>query len=780
MRRHLMLLLLLAFGAAGCSGGSAGGVEGGGPTGHRLYGRVLLDVSAAGAAVEAVGTGSRDTTDATGGFALSVPSGPLLLVATVDGARYRRVLAAPLTHAAYVNAVTNLVALYLETHRDVPVAEAEARVKAFLRIPPGVDAAYGVEELPGSPFSHRVFLAEAAANGGVESFSRTLAGQVDGGPPRAFVSEASKAWWKDLGLQVAADLGTDVLTGVARGLVGWALSAMNVNLGEAGELRDLAAQIEQITAQTGQIQDDVIRAFAAGDLQSLTNTLEQDYTTPFDQLNKSYVDQLNSVTPTGLPRTPSQELTALVQSVLDTDVLAFLAVLDDAMQGRNLSPCVTRLLAAQRNAQVGAGMGDSLIVVENGSIATMAAVYDYYASYQTLGFNMLAESVHVADAPAAGIQLARGFAVKFFADLKAQSLLVPVPWKNRVVLDRGGSMWNGTLQADVDGRSVLDYAPNGTYHWAGAGRSDWQLPTSQQVDRLSAMMKAGIYGPDLAAQGPGPALQELGFDVTGLGGHTKIWLGEPGPKRYDLVTGQVESVSNLDDTYPAIWVRNFPDGEDADTARTAGVPRSIAVSALEGRLTATAVMDVAGETVAGVDVTDRVVWTSANPALLEVSNSPGHEGEVAFRHDPDSPDSSDIYVYASDRPIRVQGQDAQTGDAVWGRILMATDLVPAPPVVSLSLTPRNVNYAHLPTSRQYYVTAWYADGSVRDVTSQAACSVQDGNGNVLPAAEGAFSSSVPGVLQLHNALTHALVTLQATSGGQTATTRAGAPVFEGP
>lgn len=28
---------------------------------------------------------------------------------------------------------------------------------------------------------------------------------------------------------------------------------MNVNLGEAGELRDLAAQIEQITAQTGQI-----------------------------------------------------------------------------------------------------------------------------------------------------------------------------------------------------------------------------------------------------------------------------------------------------------------------------------------------------------------------------------------------------------------------------------------------------------------------------------------------------------------------------------------------
>lgn len=91
-----------------------------------------------------------------------------------------------------------------------------------------------------------------------------------------------------------------------------------------------------------------------------------------------------------------------------------------------------------------------------------------------------------------------------------------------------------------------------------------------------------------------------------------------------------------------------------------------------------------------------------------------------------------------------------------------------------------MNYAHLPTSRQYAVTAWYQDGSVRDVTPQATCAVQDGSGNVLPAAEGAFSSSVPGVLQLHNALTHALVTLQATYGGHTATTQAGAPVFEAP
>lgn len=781
MRRRFLLLLALAVALAGCSGAGGGAVEpdGAATPAPLLAGRVLLDRPAAGAQVEM--NGATAVTNAGGGFLLPRPRGRALLTASVDGAPFRMALDGPPAHAVVVNAVTNLIALYLETHPDLPLEEADRRVKAFLRIPARVSASHGLEDVAGAPFSHRVFLAAAAQNGGVEAFSRALAAQVDGGPPRAFVSEAAKGFWKDLGLQVAADLGTDLLTGAARGLVGWALSAMNVNVGEAGDLRDLAAQIQQITAQAAQIQDDVLRAFAAGDLQDLTNTLEQQLTSPFDTLNGSYVGQLLAVTPTNVPLPPNPQVSALVQTVLATDLEEFLAVLNDVMQGRNLSPCMPRLVAAQRNAQVGAGQGESLIVLENRSIGVMQSVFDYYASYQTLAYNLLAESVHVADSPAAGIQLARGYTLRLFANLKAQSLLVPVPWKYPVVLDRGGSMWYGTMQGEVDSNGISHYAPMAAQplYGSGANRTDWTVATVDDADRLFERMQAGVYGPDLAASGPGPALQELGFDVTALDGHTKIWVSGrgPTPARFNLTTGESDTSYGSNDSYPFLWVRAFPSNEDADTARTAGVPTSLEITVTNG-LRAVASMSLGTETVEGVDVTDRVVWTSGNPALVEVSNAPGREGTLTWRYEPHP---STVYLYVSDRPIQIVDGQVQPADAVYGRLLLDPPIVLSPPLVSLSVTPKNVDYGTLPTSRQCYATGYYQDGSVRDHTNDAVWSVLNADGTAaLPAEEASFSASVPGVLHLKNALTTDRVTLQATFGGKTATTLAGAPVYAPP
>lgn len=192
----LFLLTLFLFGS-GCGSSSGDFVATGGPGSgpvtpleRTLFGRLFLTELAPRATVEVVATESDAVflslvTDGSGNFRIpegtslptqfrvraSAPEG-VVVERFVDRAEEREYL--------WLNVPSSLISAYKLANPGTPLAEIEGRLKATLMME-AEDGLYGTADNSASPFSHRLFLEEAQAAGGVQEYIRSLVSLVEDG-----------------------------------------------------------------------------------------------------------------------------------------------------------------------------------------------------------------------------------------------------------------------------------------------------------------------------------------------------------------------------------------------------------------------------------------------------------------------------------------------------------------------------------------------------------------------------------------------------------------------
>lgn len=99
----------------------------------------------------------------------------------------------PATGIVYIHPATTLVAACMRKHSDWSLQVAEAAVRRFLDVPDTVDIGAGLRGENNPYFHHATFLAEAAANGGLDQFVATLTDEMDASSDatHTFVASAS-------------------------------------------------------------------------------------------------------------------------------------------------------------------------------------------------------------------------------------------------------------------------------------------------------------------------------------------------------------------------------------------------------------------------------------------------------------------------------------------------------------------------------------------------------------------------------------------------------------
>ncbi len=183
----------------------------------------------------------------------------------------------------YINAVTTLVAAYLDRHPDQTLEAATYIIKAFLEIPRDVDIGEGLY-LSDQYFSHQKFMVTAAENGGFDNFIRVLLAELDqnsaathrflrgglgaggpgmlGGCPGTSMAQAARngliAWGVGLAMNVAFDqMGLGDLFGGSDPQLG----EIKEKLNEMKDmLRDIQGQISNLSGQIAEMKSEILTA----------------------------------------------------------------------------------------------------------------------------------------------------------------------------------------------------------------------------------------------------------------------------------------------------------------------------------------------------------------------------------------------------------------------------------------------------------------------------------------------------------------------------------------
>jgi len=123
----------------------------------------------------------------------------------------------PAKDRIYVNLATTLVCVYLNRNTDNTLAEATTAVKTFLDIPDEVDIGEGLHN-NNKYFSPSKFMAQAAANGGVDAFMEILVDEMSQGPAAKHPFVASSMLAGDGGA-IAACAGTSMAEAARNGAI---------------------------------------------------------------------------------------------------------------------------------------------------------------------------------------------------------------------------------------------------------------------------------------------------------------------------------------------------------------------------------------------------------------------------------------------------------------------------------------------------------------------------------------------------------------------------------
>ncbi len=665
------------------------------PEAHFHFGGVRLAEPVEGARLSTGGV-----TDEAGQFAVEGEVGPLVTARVPQGPTLELEVAEEEPGFLWLSPVTTIVSRYHRSHPNVTLAVAEERVRAYLEIPDDVDLGSGLGDTWRSPFSWTAF-SEAAGSIPIDAFLDQQVAAVDSGTPHPFrlrdpyrnlrqflggapLGGAHGDFYSAVGTNLVADVANDNLVSVA----GWVCEALLLNLPTGDQLEDIHDQFEHVLEELAELQ----KALPA---------VEPQLQAPLARILAATESYLRMTPPSnpGVPvEAPPPEAAAFAAELAAYDGLnADLQLLGEQLLGEEGLP-----MAFARTLQPAEAEGEFLFQNwrTNAILEAETDFLLYYQTYQVLGFNLQAERSHLGPDLATTITAALDALREFAAGVRvAQQQVPPVTIAtDDVMVDVPGKvMWYNQM-SHLEEEQVEPFLEQFTLGpW-----KQWRLPTVEELQELRQQALQAGHGNLVSG------LQRMGFHLD----HAGEFLAE-GDVHLDLATGT--AVGHTEEEVHVLVARDCPGPGDAP-----GTLQAVATPTMLDALVAAVLGTTAG---ARLDYSSLVVWSSSDPARMDVSNLPANLGQLFFHQAPGAAITASLLT----------GFDPES--FVRGSLARLPPSEP-PTLTSLVLTPNNLIVSGTNITMQ--ATGQYSDETVRDLTGTVTWSASQGTfeGNVLRAGPG--------------------------------------------
>ena len=587
-----------------------------------------------------------------------------------------------------VNAVTHLVSLYLESHPGLSLETAEDRVRTFLQIPAAVDLGTGLDAETGF-FSHYRYLQAADASGGFEAYCQSLIAKIDLGQQQPFILEESGGVLSGLTANVLGDLVANPISGGLNTAFGWVASLAGFNIG-GPTLTDISNQLTGISTQLTQLQKQITQ-------ETLTTQYTTDQAAL--EGNVSLIDTISaevsstatafagqSASPDPISEPPDSQLITDLQASNWTSLGNLIL---DYLLGRNSAPNnMVQLYTAIVMARVGAdNLYQGYPLRSNALLAQQQSQLQYYLTVMQQVFNLIAETSHLSTRDpvslnftpnAMPINQARSTILSMIADCRRalQQLPDPLP-SDQVLIDmENGATWYLSLIPKTGYSSAGQYpkdvitGPYG-YKYPSFGQVQgpaFRVATQTQLNGLRQRLQ------EINPSSPVQALIQLGFQgLDASKNDLVVWMDSPDwsdtsdppsayhPEAYTFKfsDGSTNKINTSKDStnYAYLMTLPFPGAAENDPTNPllgSGLPGSLSVEvssptqlkalALQNPVTSGGTFTIGTKshtapvttvTRAQDDVSGDVVWTSSNPAVADISNLDGSQGQITWH--PNSP-----------------------------------------------------------------------------------------------------------------------------------------------
>jgi len=306
----------------------------------------------------------------------------------------------PQSDIIYVNAVTTMVSTYLERNPGIPLSQATLAVKNFLEIPQGVEIG---PQLRGREtyFSHQIFIAEAAAGGGVSEYVDQLITEMEGKVTHPFIGHALPGGGNGLLGGMGPGVGGYVVDKLAGGAIAWAGGkALGWGLGKIGldfpdetgeKLAQMQAQLDEISRQLDNLKSQLDEIYG-----KLSAEIKQtEYNVRIGQMN-DLISSINSIrgqlmifvsNPPSDPET-LETRRAAISRLIETDLLTQTDVIHSQLVGLNgqtpLLKMWVEIVASQHR------------FLSADDYPRIQGQFDYFATLQQWMLELVVEYYHAA------------------------------------------------------------------------------------------------------------------------------------------------------------------------------------------------------------------------------------------------------------------------------------------------------------------------------------------------------------------------------------------------
>ena len=801
--------LLLATGC-GNSGDGPGGPTGLAPTNNFFMGRVFLEEATSDTSVTIKDLSGRALYQLTSNdLGIFWARGPLPLDFRIEVLRpgdpviyAREIRGGYFGGTMYINPATTLVSRHMQAH-GTSLQEAEAAVKTLLEIPQDFELNW-ITNSPTSPFAPRRFFEEAAQNGGVEAFLQLLLEEVPNRKLSLVESDESSAFTSVL-KEVGSDIFGDTVSLVDAGIFGAVTQALGLNIGTAGALNEIEADLNDVLLDLGQIEKDL-------NLESLTGTYNADRTAMAPAVTSILLYTGNISRALGGTYAVSDLEQDILGIVATQEAKANLALLYEYLLGLGVDNIIFTYGKIQQ-ANMFSDIDSSYLSYpfrRNAVTSSMQKQLRNWENVLALGVNLFAESAHVRIPITDALTDAVTDIDQTNAVLQQMRAQVPASLpSDEVAVDmEGGVMWYLSFQAQEEYDDAVDLANN----FSVGPYDDWELPGRGDLERLVLDLVGGQVTDDDSNDQWRAAFQSFGFDTTHYGEHdgpttlglayynedtggttlstnSLVWQGvvsNPATQSYPKSTYILKRVlQGTPEQELRGGINPLAYGQIA-AETTSGGP-SLQVSHDSGQLTARTtiysyfeflsiefVTTILGN--APYDVTQYCHWESSNLKMATVSNVPttpdgvppaiGPIGQIAWHPPVDGSPLSPVTFTASFWGMPVDGGG--------GLLKLQAGVTVDPPQ---NLTPNQTSLQVLPAQNSvdattapstgtaiiYYATAFYEDGQFHSVEGDCQWTLTNSMGNALvsEAAGGGFITSTPNELKIYDTLTDSDLTVTA-------------------
>ena len=432
----------------------------------------------------------------------------------------------PIVDRLYVNAATTLVAAKLDLTPSASLAETQAAVARFLKLPEGFSLGVGLDNPKLKTFDHGTFMTVAGGKGGFSALIASMAPQITG---NAITDEDFSVFRLESGAAIAKaigmELGKGALGKVGGSMMGWALGSLFGSDDGSGarhdeilnEFNDVKNKLNQLSDQMVELQGEINAVKAA--IAALGVEMEKQfgltaYNTKvdallgsigtIDALFDSYMDEIMRMDGSEAGKARVDALANDIRSRVPTALATIHLALMGTGGGDGAISQWHRVVS--NNNRTGQNGNHYPYLVNASFVNQLNDQLEYFEGVQLRGITLLVEARNFRnDSAGAKIDYDR-----YMANLEAQKQAIYSPRLSGNVLlsPFTGVMWAKTPYSN--GSGVVPYlvengklpleAFYGVHALRTDGYSDWRIPTDLELFYLGANDAARRFA-DLSASG---------------------------------------------------------------------------------------------------------------------------------------------------------------------------------------------------------------------------------------------------------------------------------------